>query len=106
MDSLSKEDSVLVINGKAVNDAYGLHEPVKFKLDDIIKVTKNKIDRTAKSVFNLNADDKKADFLTNFHSKIDNLIIRDVSLDKFDVKLDFSRDFIDLRGNGTVNNTQ
>ncbi|WP_025263990.1 YhdP family protein [Wolbachia endosymbiont of Onchocerca volvulus] len=111
MDSLNKEDSVLVINGKAVSDAYGLYEHVKFKLDDIIEVTKDKINGKVKSVFNfrvfnLNADDKKADFSANFYSKIDNLVICDVSLGKYDVKLDFGKDFINLRGNGMVNNTQ
>ncbi|QKX02281.1 YhdP family protein [Wolbachia endosymbiont of Dirofilaria (Dirofilaria) immitis] len=111
MNSFNEEDSVLVINGQAVSDAYGLYEPIKFKLDDIIKITRDKIDGKAKSifnfrVFNLNTDNKKANFLANFHSKIDNLVICDVNLGKYDVKLDFSRDFIDLRGSGIVNNTQ
>ncbi len=32
MNSLNKEDSVLTINGQAVSDAYGLYEPIRFKL--------------------------------------------------------------------------
>ncbi|NSM56724.1 DUF3971 domain-containing protein [Wolbachia endosymbiont of Atemnus politus] len=111
MNSLDKENSVLNINGQAVSDAYGLYEPIKFKLDDIIKVTRDKIGGTAKSVFsfrifNLNADDKKTDFSAKFHSKIDNLVVYGASLGKYDIKLDFGRDFIDLNGSGMVNNTQ
>ncbi|MGL9718235.1 MAG: YhdP family protein [Wolbachia sp.] len=111
MNSLDREDSVLNINGQAVSDAYGLYEPIKFKLDDIIKVTRDKVGGIAKSVFsfrifNLNADGKETDFLANFHSKIDNLVVYDASLGKYDIKLDFGRDFIDLNGSGMVNNTQ
>ncbi|WCR58368.1 YhdP family protein [Wolbachia endosymbiont of Ctenocephalides felis wCfeJ] len=111
MNSLDKENSVLNINGQAVSDAYGLYEPIKFKLDDIIKVTRDKIGGTAKSVFNfrifnLNADSKKTDFLAKFHSKIDNLVVYDASLGKYDIKLDFGKDFINLNGSGMVNNTQ
>ncbi|MDR0288756.1 MAG: DUF3971 domain-containing protein [Rickettsiales bacterium] len=111
MNFLDKEESVLVINGKATSDAYGLYEPIKFKLDDMIQVTRDKIDGIAKSVFsfrifNLNVDDKKVDFLANFHSKIDDLVVYGASLGKHDIKLDFGRDFIDLNGSGMVNNTQ
>ncbi|MGL9762272.1 MAG: YhdP family protein [Wolbachia sp.] len=111
MNFLDKEESVLVINGKATSDAYGLYEPIKFKLDDMIQVTRDKIGGIAKSVFsfrifNLNVDDKKVDFLANFHSKIDDLVVYGASLGKHDIKLDFGRDFIDLNGSGMVNNTQ
>ncbi|MDR2548452.1 MAG: DUF3971 domain-containing protein, partial [Rickettsiales bacterium] len=111
MNFLDKEDSVLVINGKATSDAYGLYEPIKFKLDDMIQVTRDKIGGIAKSVFsfrifNLNVDDKKVDFLANFHSKIDDLVAYGASLGKHDIKLDFGRDFIDLNDSGMVNNTQ
>jgi hypothetical protein len=111
MNFLDKENSVLVINGKATSDAYGLYEPIKFKLDDMIQVTRDKIGGIAKSVFsfrifNLNVDDKKVDFLANFHSKIDDLVVYGASLGKHDIKLDFGRDFIDLNGSGMVNNTQ
>ncbi|MGL9718188.1 MAG: YhdP family protein [Wolbachia sp.] len=111
MNSLDKEESVLVINGKATSDAYGLYEPIKFKLDDMIQVTRDKIGGIAKSVFsfrifNLNVDDKKVDFLANFHSQIDDLVVYGASLGKHDIKLDFGRDFIDLNGSGMVNNTQ
>ncbi|MGL9688573.1 MAG: YhdP family protein [Wolbachia sp.] len=111
MNFHDKEESVLVINGKATSDAYGLYEPIKFKLDDMIQVTRNKIGGIAKSVFsfhifNLNVDDKKVDFLANFHSKIDDLVVYGASLSKHDIKLDFGRDFIDLNSSGMVNNTQ
>ncbi|MDM8334971.1 YhdP family protein [Wolbachia pipientis] len=111
MNSLDKEDSILIINGQAVSDAYGLYEPIKFKLDDIIKTTRDKIGGIAKSVFsfrifNLNADDKKVDFSANFHSEIDDLVIYGASLGKYDIKIDFGRDFFDLNGSGMVNNTQ
>ncbi|MDG7052660.1 MAG: DUF3971 domain-containing protein [Wolbachia endosymbiont of Alcedoecus sp.] len=111
MNFLDKEESVLVINGKATSDAYVLYEPIKFKLDDMIQVTRDKIGGIAKSVFsfrifNLNVDDKKVDFLANFHSKIDDLVVYGASLGKHDIKLDFGRDFIDLNGSGMVNNTQ
>lgn len=111
MNSLNKEDSVLTINGQAISNAYGLYEPIKFKLDDMIKVTRDKIGGMAKSVFNfcifnLNADDKKVDFSANFHSEIDNLVTYEASLGKYDIKLDFGRDFINVSGNGMVNNTQ
>ncbi|MCV3769744.1 MAG: hypothetical protein K0T53_03445, partial [Wolbachia pipientis] len=111
MNSLNQEDSVLIINGQAISDAYGLYESVKFKLDDIIKVKKDKIDGKVKSVFNfhifnLNSGNKKADFLANFYSKIDNLVVYDASLGKYDIKLHFGEDFIDLHGSGMVNDTQ
>ncbi|QOD38207.1 YhdP family protein [Candidatus Wolbachia massiliensis] len=111
MNFLDKEDSVLTINGQATSDAYGLYEPIRFKLDDIVKVTRDKIGGIAKSVFsfrifNLNADDKKVDFLANFHSKIDDLVVYNASLGKYDIKLDFGKDFIELNGTGIVNNTQ
>ncbi|MDX5495422.1 MAG: AsmA-like C-terminal domain-containing protein [Wolbachia endosymbiont of Nomada marshamella] len=111
MKSLNKEDSVLTINGKAVSDAYGLYEPIRFKLDDVVKVERDKVSGMAKSVFNfrifnLNADDKKVDFSANFHSEIDNLAIYNASLGKYDIKLNFGSDFIDLNGSGMVNNTQ
>ncbi|KJH39993.1 hypothetical protein DICVIV_14095 [Dictyocaulus viviparus] len=66
MNFLDNEESVPVINGKATSDAYGLYEPIKFKLDDMIQVTKDKIGGMAKSVFsfrifNLNVDNKKVD---------------------------------------------
>ncbi|MDX5507575.1 MAG: AsmA-like C-terminal domain-containing protein [Wolbachia endosymbiont of Hylaeus sinuatus] len=111
MKSLNKEDSVLTINGKAVSDAYGLYEPIRFKLDDVVKVERDKVSGMAKSVFNfrifnLNADDKKVDFSANFHSEIDNLAVYNASLGKYDIKLSFGSDFIDLNGSGMVNNTQ
>ncbi|MCA4775230.1 AsmA-like C-terminal domain-containing protein [Wolbachia endosymbiont of Mansonella ozzardi] len=111
MNFLDREESVLVINGKATSDAYGLYEPIKFKLDDMIQVTRDKIGGTAKSVFsfrifNLNVDNRKVDFLANFHSKIDDLVVYGANLGKHDIKLDFGRDFIDLNGSGMVNNTQ
>ncbi|WP_088414117.1 YhdP family protein [Wolbachia endosymbiont of Wuchereria bancrofti] len=111
MNSLDREDSVLTINGQAVSDAYGLYEPIKFKLDDVIKVEKNKIGGAAKSVFsfrvfNINADDKEVNFSAKFHSEIDNLVIYDANLGRYDIKLDFGSDFIDLNGSGIVNNTQ
>ncbi|WP_353287729.1 AsmA-like C-terminal domain-containing protein [Wolbachia endosymbiont (group B) of Gerris lacustris] len=111
MQSLNKEDSVLIINGRAVSDAYGLYEPIKFKLDDMIKITRDSMGGIAKSVFsfrifNLNADDKKVDFSANFHSEVDNLVACEASLGKYDIKLNFGGDFINLSGNGMVNNTQ
>ncbi|WP_265035486.1 MULTISPECIES: DUF3971 domain-containing protein [unclassified Wolbachia] len=111
MKSLNKENSVLTINGQAVSDAYGLYEPIKFKLDDVVKVERDKVSGMAKSVFNfrifnLNADDKKVDFSANFHSEIDNLAVYNASLGKYDIKLSFGSDFIDLNGSGMVNNTQ
>ncbi|MBS9530601.1 AsmA-like C-terminal domain-containing protein [Wolbachia endosymbiont of Rhagoletis cerasi] len=111
MKSLDKENSVLTINGQAVSDAYGLYEPIKFKLDDVVKVERDKVSGMAKSVFNfrifnLNADDKKVDFSANFHSEIDNLAVYNASLGKYDIKLSFGSDFIDLNGSGMVNNTQ
>ncbi|QGT16236.1 hypothetical protein E0495_03015 [Wolbachia pipientis] len=111
MKSLNKENSVLTINGQAVSDAYGLYEPIRFKLDDVVKVERDKVSGMAKSVFsfrifNLNADDKKVDFSANFHSEIDNLAIYNASLGKYDIKLSFGSDFIDLNGSGMVNNTQ
>ncbi|OAB82531.1 hypothetical protein WSTR_00115 [Wolbachia endosymbiont of Laodelphax striatellus] len=111
MNSLNKEDSVLTINGQAVSDAYGLYEPIKFKLDDVMKVERDKVGGIAKSVFNfrifnLNSSDKKVDFLAKFHSEIDNLVTYNESLGKYDIKLDFGSDFIDLNGSGMVNNTQ
>ncbi|EEH12250.1 YhdP family protein, partial [Wolbachia endosymbiont of Muscidifurax uniraptor] len=111
MKSLNKEDSVLTINGKAVSDAYGLYEPIRFKLDDVVKVERDKVSGMAKSVFNfrifnLNTDDKKVDFSANFHSEIDNLAVYNASLGKYDIKLSFGSDFIDLNGSGMVNNTQ
>ncbi|QKX01706.1 hypothetical protein GOY13_02020 [Wolbachia endosymbiont of Cruorifilaria tuberocauda] len=111
MNSLNKEDSVLIINGQAVSDVYGLYEHIKFKLDDIIQVTSDKINGRAESVFslrifNLNSGNKKADFLASFNSKIDNLVIYGASLGNYDIKLDFGRDFIDFHGSGMVNNTQ
>jgi hypothetical protein len=111
MNSLDKENSVLTINGQAISDAYGLYEPVRFKLDDVMKVERDKVSGIAKSVFNfrifnLNADDKKVDFSAKFHSKIDNLVVYDASLGKYDIKLNFGSDSIDLNGNGMVNNTQ
>ncbi len=111
MNFLDKEESVLVINGKATSDAYGLYEPIRFKLDNMIKVTRDKVDGIAKSVFNfrifnLNSSDKKVDFLAKFHSEIDNLVAYNESLGKYDIKLDFGSDFIDLNGSGMVNNTQ
>lgn len=111
MQSLNKEDSVLTINGQAVSDAYGLYEPIKFKLDDMMKITRDSIGGIAKSVFsfhifNLNADDKKVDFLAKFHSEIDNFVAYNGSLGKYEIKLDFGGDFIDLNGSGMVNNTQ
>ncbi len=111
MKSLNKENSVLTINGQAVSDAYGLYEPIRFKLDDVVKVERDKVSGMAKSVFNfrifnLNADDKKVDFSANFHSEIDNLAVYNASLGKYDIKLSFGSDFIDLNGSGMVNNTQ
>lgn len=111
MKSLDKENSVLTINGQAVSDAYGLYEPIRFKLDDVVKVERDKVSGMAKSVFNfrifnLNVDDKKVDFSANFHSEIDNLAVYNASLGKYDIKLSFGSDFIDLNGNGMVNNTQ
>ncbi|WP_395462836.1 AsmA-like C-terminal domain-containing protein [Wolbachia endosymbiont of Cantharis cryptica] len=111
MNSLDKEDSVLTIKGQAVSDAYGLYEPIRFKLDDVMKVEKDKLSGMAESVFsfrifNLNADEKKVDFSANFHSKIDNLVVYDASLGKYDIKLNFGSDFMDLNGSGMVNNTQ
>ncbi|WP_264718821.1 DUF3971 domain-containing protein [Wolbachia endosymbiont (group A) of Lasioglossum morio] len=111
MKSLDKENSVLTINGQAVSDAYGLYEPIKFKLDDVVKVERDKVSGMAESVFNfrifnLNADDKKVDFSANFHSEIDNLAVYNASLGKYDIKLSFGSDFIDLNGSGMVNNTQ
>ncbi|WP_353284278.1 AsmA-like C-terminal domain-containing protein [Wolbachia endosymbiont (group A) of Lasioglossum fulvicorne] len=111
MKSLDKENSVLTINGQAVSDAYGLYEPIRFKLDDVVKVERDIVSGMAKSVFNfrifnLNVDDKKVDFSANFHSEIDNLAVYNASLGKYDIKLSFGSDFIDLNGNGMVNNTQ
>ncbi|MGL9757927.1 MAG: YhdP family protein [Wolbachia sp.] len=111
MNSLNKEDSVLTINGKAVSDAYGLYEPIKFKLDDVVKFERDKVGGIANSIFNfrifnLNGDSKKVDFSANFYSEIDNLVVYNESLGKYDIKLDFGRDFIDLNGSGMVNNTQ
>jgi hypothetical protein len=111
MKSLNKENSVLTINGQAVSDAYGLYEPIRFKLDDVVKVERDKVSGMAKSIFNfrifnLNADDKKVDFSANFHSEIDNLAVYNASLGKYDIKLSFGSDFIDLNGSGMVNNTQ
>jgi len=111
MKSLDKENSVLTINGQAVSDAYGLYEPIRFKLDDVVKVERDKVSGMAKSVFNfrifnLNVDDKKVDFSANFHSEIDNLAVYNASLGKYDIKLSFGSDFIDLNGSGMVNNTQ
>ncbi|WP_341815095.1 AsmA-like C-terminal domain-containing protein [Wolbachia endosymbiont (group A) of Chalcis sispes] len=111
MKSLDKENSVLTINGQAVSDAYGLYEPIKFKPDDVVKVERDKVSGMAESVFNfrifnLNADDKKVDFSANFHSEIDNLAVYNASLGKYDIKLSFGSDFIDLNGSGMVNNTQ
>ncbi|WP_265021725.1 DUF3971 domain-containing protein [Wolbachia endosymbiont (group A) of Icerya purchasi] len=111
MKSLDKENSVLTINGQAVSDAYGLYEPIRFKLDDVVKVGRDKVSGMAKSVFNfrifnLNVDDKKVDFSANFHSEIDNLAVYNASLGKYDIKLNFGSDFIDLNGSGMVNNTQ
>ncbi|MDX5462607.1 MAG: AsmA-like C-terminal domain-containing protein [Wolbachia endosymbiont of Tetragnatha montana] len=111
MKSLNKENSVLTINGQAVSDAYGLYEPIRFKLDDVVKVERDKVSGMAKSVFNfrifnLNVDDKKVDFSANFHSEIDNLAVYNASLGKYDIKLSFGSDFIDLNGSGMVNNTQ
>ncbi|MGL9732972.1 MAG: YhdP family protein [Wolbachia sp.] len=111
MNFFDKEEFVLVINGKATSDAYGLYEPIKYRLNDIIKITRDKIGGIAKSIFsfrifNLNVDDKKVDFLANFHSKIDDLVVYGVSLGKYNIKLNFGRDFIDLNGSGMVNNTQ
>jgi hypothetical protein len=111
MKSLNKENSVLTINGQAVSDAYGLYEPIRFKLDDVVKVERDKVSGMAKSVFNfrifnLNADDKKVDFSATFHSEIDNLAVYNASLGKYDIKLSFGSDFIDLNGSGMVNNTQ
>ncbi|WP_353270384.1 AsmA-like C-terminal domain-containing protein [Wolbachia endosymbiont (group A) of Myopa testacea] len=111
MKPLNKENSVLTINGQAVSDAYGLYKPIRFKLDDVVKVERDKVSGMAKSVFNfrifnLNADDKKVDFSANFHSEIDNLAVYNASLGKYDIKLSFGSDFIDLNGSGMVNNTQ
>ncbi|QKX02958.1 hypothetical protein GOY07_01925 [Wolbachia endosymbiont of Litomosoides sigmodontis] len=111
MDSLDKKDSVLTINGQAVSDAYGLYEPIKFKLNDVIKVEESKIGGAARSVFsfrvfNINTGGKKVNFSAKFHSEIDNLVVYDASLGKYDIKLDFGSDFIDLSGSGIVNNTQ
>lgn len=111
MNSLNKEDSVLTINGQAVSDAYGLYEPIRFKLDDVVKLERDKVGGIAKSVFNfrifnLNSSDKKVDFSAKFHSEIDSLVVYNGSFGKYDIKLDFGRDFIDLNGSGMVNNTQ
>lgn len=111
MNSLNKEDSVLTINGQAVSDAYGLYEPIKFKLDDVVKFERDKVGGIANSIFNfrifnLNGDSKKVDFSANFYSEIDNLVVYNESLGKYDIKLDFGRDFINLNGSGMVNNTQ
>ncbi|WCR53649.1 MAG: hypothetical protein PG981_000671 [Wolbachia endosymbiont of Ctenocephalides orientis wCori] len=112
MNSVDKDDSVLTIHGQAVSDAYGLYEPVKFKLDDILGVTEDDINGTAKSVFkfkifNLNADDdKEVDFLAEFRSKIEDLNIYNASIGNYDIKLNFGSNFIDLNSSGIVNNTQ
>ncbi|WP_168464718.1 YhdP family protein [Wolbachia endosymbiont of Ctenocephalides felis wCfeT] len=111
MNSLDKDDSVLTINGQAVSDAYGLYEPVRFKLDDAIPVTRDDMSGTANSVFgfrilNINADDKEVDFSANFHSEIDDLAIYDANIGKYDLKLNFGSDFTNLRGSGIVNDTQ
>lgn len=107
MNYLNKEDSVLTINGQAVSDAYGLYEPIKFKLDDVVKFERDKVGGIANSIFNfrifnLNGDSKKVDFSANFYSEIDNLVVFNESLGKYDIKLDFGRDFIDLNGSGMV----
>ena len=112
MNSIDKDDSVLTIRGQAVSDAYGLYKPVKFKLDDILNVTENDINGTAKSVFNfkifnLNADDdKEVDFLADFHSKVEDLNIYNGRIDKYDIKLNFGSNFIDLNSSGIINNAQ
>ncbi|MDN5247637.1 MAG: AsmA-like C-terminal domain-containing protein [Wolbachia endosymbiont of Tyrophagus putrescentiae] len=110
INSLEREDAVLVIHGQATSNAYGLYEPVKFKLDKVLTIEKDKINGTAESkfsfqVFNL-TNDKKADFLADFNVKINNLTTYDANIDKYDIKLKFGRDFIDLSGSGIVNNKQ
>ncbi|MCA7010713.1 YhdP family protein [Wolbachia endosymbiont of Tribolium confusum] len=111
MNSLSREDSVLTINGQAVSDAYGLYEPIKFKLDDVVKFERDKVGGIANSIFNfrifnLNGDSKKVDFSANFYSEIDNLVVYNESLGKYNIKLNFGEGFVDLNGSGMVNNTQ
>lgn len=48
----------------------------------------------------------KSRFLAKFHSEIDNFVAYNGSLGKYEIKLDFGGDFIDLNGSGMVNNTQ
>ncbi|MDD9336751.1 MAG: AsmA-like C-terminal domain-containing protein [Wolbachia sp.] len=109
MNSLDKESSVLTIHGQAVSDAYALYEPIKFKLDDIITVKKDKVSGTAESqfsfqIFNLNADNKEVNFLADFHSKIDDLTIYNADIGKYDIRLNFGSDFLNLNSGGVVNN--
>lgn len=111
MNSIDKENSVFTIRGQAISDAYALYEPIKFKLDKIVAIEKDKVSGTAKSefsfqVFNLNADNKKVDFLGHIHSKIDDLIIYKSDIGKYNVDLKFGSDFLDLNSGGLVNNKQ
>lgn len=111
MNSLDKKNSVLTIRGQATSGAYALYEAIKFKLNEIIAVKKEKVSGDAHSkfsfqVFNLNIDDKKVDFLGNFDSKIDDLTIYNGDIGKYNVELKFGRNFIDLNSGGVVNNKQ
>jgi len=111
MNSIDKENSVFTIRGQAISDAYALYEPIKFKLDKIVAIEKDKVNGTAKSefsfqVFNLNADNKAVNFLGNIHSKIDDLIIYKSDIGKYNVDLKFGSDFLDLNSGGVVNNKQ
>ncbi|MBV0899699.1 MAG: DUF3971 domain-containing protein [Wolbachia endosymbiont of Fragariocoptes setiger] len=102
INSISKKDAVLTINGHATSKTHALYEAVKFNGIDILQ--KDTMNGTADykfnfQVFNLNIDnEKQVDFLANFNIAVN---IYNKNLGKHDITLKFGRKFTELKIKGS-----